>query len=212
MLEVRQLHAIRDDRTLFMGLDFTLSPGQVLQVTGPNGAGKTTLLNVIAGLATAESGEVRWKGQPVADDPSCFVADMLWLGHLAGLKLMLTARENLHWLSQLAGQNMTSASLAEALSRVGLSGYEDVPLMRMSAGQKRRVGLARLFVESRPLWVLDEPFTAIDKHGVQELEGWLGEHVQKGGMVLLTTHHEFAPDFPVQHLNVMDFRPKGGFQ
>lgn len=205
MLAACQLAATRDDRLLFAGLDFVLAPGQVLQIAGPNGAGKTTLLNSVAGLAELEAGELFWKGSPVADDTAAFRADFTWLGHQAGLKLMLTPRENLLWLSRLRGPLPAADQMEAALDKVGLYGYEDVPLARLSAGQKRRVGLARLFVEQRPLWILDEPFTAIDKQGVDELEDWLKAHAEAGGMVLLTTHHEFAAGFPVQRLNVADY-------
>lgn len=192
---------------LFCGLDFRLAPGEVLQVAGPNGVGKTTLLNIVAGLCPAEAGELVWQGRPVADDPAAFRAGFTWLGHQPGLKLMLSARENLAWLLALRGLAANAGAVADALARVDLYGYEDVPVARLSAGQKRRVALARLFLEGRPLWILDEPFTAIDRAGVAELEGWLGAHAAAGGMVLLTTHHEFAPGFPVQRLDVAAFRP-----
>lgn len=207
VLEASQLQAVRDDRILFAGLSFRLLPGEILQITGPNGAGKTTLLNMIVGLASSEAGEIAWRGRPLVDDPTGFAKDTLWLGHLPGLKLMLTARENLRWMAQLAGKPLTDDRLEAALKNVRLSGYEDVPLARMSAGQKRRVGLARLFAEDKPLWVLDEPFTAIDRAGVGELEAWLGEHAAAGGMILLTTHHDFSPAFPIRRLDVSQFRP-----
>ncbi|MES2918339.1 MAG: cytochrome c biogenesis heme-transporting ATPase CcmA [Pseudomonadota bacterium] len=207
MLEARQLAVSRDDRMLFGGLDFRLSPGEMLQVAGPNGVGKTTLLNIVAGLCPAEAGELFWQGRAVADDPGVFRAAFTWVGHLPGLKLMLSARENLACLLRLRGLHGEPAAIEAALARVGLYGYEDVAVGRMSAGQKRRVALARLFLEGRPLWILDEPFTAIDRAGVAELEGWLGAHAASGGMVLLTTHHEFAPGFPVTRLDVADFRP-----
>lgn len=192
---------------LFSGLDFHLAPGQVLQVAGPNGVGKTTLLNIVAGLCPAEAGELFWQGRPVAEDPAAFHAGFTWLGHQPGLKLMLSPRENLGWLLRLRGLAEDDVAIEAALAKVDLYGYEDVPVARLSAGQKRRVALARLFLEGRPLWILDEPFTAIDRAGVAELEGWLGQQAAAGGMVLLTTHHEFAPGFPVTRLDVADFRP-----
>lgn len=209
MLDASLLQASRDDRVLFTGLGFRLSPGDVLQVAGPNGSGKTTLLNGIAGLFPLEAGCLRWRNKEVAEDPDAFRSDFTWLGHHSGLKLMLSPLENLAWLSRLRGRIPVRAEMEAALARVGLYGYEDVPLARLSAGQKRRAGLARLFVENRPLWILDEPFTAIDRQGVDELEGWLSEHAGQGGMVLLTTHHEFAAGFPVQRLDVAAYRPSG---
>lgn len=210
MLDARQLQASRDDRVLFSGLDFRLAPGHVLQVAGPNGAGKTTLLNGIAGLFPLDAGVLTWKNRSVADDTDAFRADLVWLGHQPGLKLMLSPRENLSWLSRLRGVSAAAASINAALDKVGLYGYEDIPLARLSAGQKRRVALARLFVETCPLWILDEPFTAIDRQGVTELEGWLRDHAAAGGMILLTTHHEFSPGFPVERLDVASFRPVQG--
>lgn len=209
MLDAHQLQATRDDRILFAGLSFRLSPGQVMQVAGPNGSGKTTLLNGIAGLFPLDSGELHWQGRKISDDPLAFRRSFSWLGHQAGLKLMLTPLENLAWLSQLRGDVADKKVMQSALEKVGLYGYEEVPLAYLSAGQKRRVGLARLFVEKSPLWILDEPFTAIDRQGVDELEGWLQKHAATGGMVLLTTHHEFAAGFPLQRLDVSAFRPNG---
>ncbi len=208
MLQARQLQVQRDDRILFSGLDFDLAPGTLLQVAGPNGAGKTTLLNAVAGLVAPDQGRLLWQGEDVAQDPAAYRACFSFLGHLAGLKASLSPLENLRFLLQLRGLARPERELWLALDKVGLYGLEELPLERLSAGQKRRAGLARLFVEAAPLWILDEPFTAIDRQGVQELEGWLGEHLQAGGLVLLTTHHEFAPDFPLRRLDVQAFCPE----
>jgi len=210
VLEVRHLEASRDDRVLFTALEFRLEPGRILQVAGRNGIGKTTLLNIVAGLAGAAAGEVLWQGEPVRGNESAYRSALSYIGHQAGLKQALSPLENLRFLCQLRSARVTDAGLRAILKKVGLYGYEDVPLGRLSAGQCRRAGLARLFAEGSRLWILDEPFTAIDRSGVAELESWLGEHLAGGGMVLLTTHHAFAPGFPLQTLDVAAFRPGQG--
>ena len=210
MLSVSHLHAVRDDRPLFERVSFTLTPGKILQVAGPNGAGKTTLLNLIVGLTRPEGGEVRWRDSPVSDDPARFRRECSYLGHLLGLKLLLSPLENLQWLCSLRGQTPVTPELMKALKKVGLEGYEDTPVGQLSAGQKRRVALARLFVEKTPLWVLDEPFTAIDHAGVERLEGWLADHARAGGMILMTTHHRFPEGFPVERLELDRFRSREG--
>lgn len=207
ILQARQLEASRADRVLFRGLDFELRGGQLLQVAGRNGVGKTTLLNMVAGITRPARGEVCWQGLPVAAQRDEFLRQLSFVGHLGGLKGALTALENLEFLCRLRGLAIDSVAIVAALERVGLRGYEEVPVARLSAGQKRRVALARLFVEGSPLWILDEPFTAIDRAGVLQLESWLAEHVRSGGMVLLTTHHEFSLDFPRLALDVAAFRP-----
>lgn len=208
MLAVSNLSAVRDDRLLFTHLSFTLNAGEIVQVVGANGTGKTTLLNGLMGLAPLEDGEILWCDTSIADNPIAFKKSVSFVGHLLGLKALLTPVENLQFLSQLRGQAHTISEIEAALAKVGLSGYEDVPVASLSAGQKRRVALARLFLEHAQLWVLDEPFTAIDLAGVLALEGWLCEHVQQGGMILLTTHHVFSADFPVRRLDLARYRPE----
>ena len=201
MLELQNLEAWRDDRCLYQALSFVLQPGQVAQVLGPNGVGKTTLLKQIAGLSSLMAGDVRWQNLSVAADRQRFQRDVLFLGHLAGIKSALTVTENLQILAACRGEALSDDRLATALHRVGLSGYDDTPVAQLSAGQKRRVALARLFTEAPLLWLLDEPFTAIDQAGVSELEGWLADHVEQGGMVMLTTHHRLnlrCPVLPVE--------------
>ncbi|WP_210395709.1 cytochrome c biogenesis heme-transporting ATPase CcmA [Motiliproteus sediminis] len=191
LLEANNLFCERDERVLFEQLSFTLNAGEILQVEGPNGSGKTTLLRILAGLSTAFEGELSWKGEPMSDVRDDFRASMLYFGHLPGVKATLTAEENLRWycavhpLTRIEGVH-------EALAKVGLRGYEDVPCHSLSAGQNRRVSLARLYFSEAPLWVLDEPFTAIDKRGVAEKEALIAAHAAKGGSVILTTHHELA--------------------
>lgn len=197
MLELQNLEAWRDDRCLYQALSFVLQPGQAAQVRGPNGVGKTTLLKQVAGLSSLMSGEIRWRRAAVTANRQAFQRDVLFLGHLAGIKSALTVAENLHALAACRGGPLGDDRLATALDRVGLSGYDDALVAQLSAGQKRRVALARLFTEAPPLWLLDEPFTAIDQAGVAELEGWLADHVEGGGMVMLTTHHRLDLRCPV---------------
>lgn len=208
LLAVSNLCAVRDDRILFERLAFSLAAGQIMQVVGANGTGKTTLLNGLMGLAPFESGEIFWQGQNIHQNPILFKQNISFIGHLLGLKPLLTAFENLQFLSQLQQKSTSITQIEAALKKVGLYGYESVPIAHLSAGQKRRVALARLFIEKSPLWVLDEPFTAIDHAGVQALERWLIDHAQQGGMVLLTTHHVFNPDFPLQRLDLSSYRPQ----
>ncbi len=154
-----------------------------MQVTGGNGAGKTTLLRLLTGLARPDGGEVYWQGEPLRRVRDSFHSGLLWIGHQPGIKTRLTARENLHFFHPGDG-----ARLPEALAQAGLAGFEDVPVARLSAGQQRRVALARLWLTRAALWVLDEPFTAIDVNGVARLTRRMAAHTAQGGMVILTTH------------------------
>ena len=197
LLALRNLYCERDGRVLFSNLNLTVDRGQIVRIEGPNGSGKTSLLRGVCGLCSAVQGELLWRGRPVTDSMQrdVFRQGALYLGHQPGIKVVLTPRQNLEWYAALSAS--ATVDLEGALRRVGLYGYEDVPCFNLSAGQQRRVALARLFLTRADLWILDEPFTAIDKKGVEELEGWLSDQAGAGGAVLLTTHHALAVGRPV---------------
>lgn len=202
MLEIRQLSAVRDERILFENLNFTLSPGDLLQVVGPNGAGKTTLLRIIAGLGFSDSGGVFWRNKSILHTRDVFCRELLFLGHHAGVKRELTAFENLAFYQKMYGA-LDEKKLWSALAFSGLAGYEDVPASQLSAGQNRRISLARLWITHAALWILDEPLTAIDKQGVRVLEDLFQQHVNNNGMVIFTTHQDmFASSVKLRRIHL----------
>ena len=192
MLKVVQLSCERDDRLLFSNLSFQLGRGEILQIEGRNGAGKTTLLRIIAGFSSSPGGDIFWNDQPLSTVYAGFRLDCFFLGHKPGLKLDLTPLENLTWRAKLANTIINREILLAALDRVELAGYEDIPCSHLSAGQLRRVAFAGLIASPAMLWILDEPFTAIDIDGVSWLERLFDEHTQQGGMVLVTSHQPLA--------------------
>jgi heme exporter protein A len=192
LLAVHDLCLERGGRELFRDLSFDVRPGHLVQVDGPNGAGKTSLLRILAGLS-----RYGFEGRVERHCP------LLYLGHQSAVKALLTPRENLAW--HVAGESVhADAEIEDALSRVGLCGYEDVPSHALSAGQHRRVNLARLYLSRSALWLLDEPFTAIDKGGVAELEKLLVEHVQRGGAVVMTSHQPLRVAYEVTMLSLTE--------
>ncbi|QSP94374.1 cytochrome c biogenesis heme-transporting ATPase CcmA [Marinobacter salinisoli] len=191
LLQAVNLQCERDERTLFRDLSFSILPGSVTRVEGDNGAGKTTLLRILAGLNDAWSGDLLWRGQPRNHCREDYHRNMLYLGHRPGIKGLLSPLENLRALT--AGRRpLADTVLREALAGTGLHGFEDVPCRKLSAGQQRRVALARLLIADEPLWLLDEVFTAIDADGVKAVEALLLQRAQEGGAVVVTTHHNLA--------------------
>lgn len=194
MLEGRHLTCIRDGRTLFRDLNLTLEPGRALFVEGMNGAGKTSLLRILCGLTQPRGGSVYWRGDDIQHCRPLYYRNLLYIGHSPGIKLELTALENLRFFRALGGHSGDEVLLMLALEQVGLYGCEDVPVRTLSAGQRRRVALARLWLTTAVLWVLDEPLTAIDRDGIRQLEDRLLRHVQNGGLAVVTSHQPLRLD------------------
>ena len=190
MLSVEQLTCIREERILFENLNFSISPGEIIQIEGPNGAGKTSLLRILAGLSQPYEGNVRYDNNKIHRHREWFNSQLLYIGHQPGVKGEMSAQENLAFSLALNGLD---ESLAEpTLAQVNLFGFEDTLASHLSAGQHRRIALAQLWKSQAKLWILDEPFTAIDKKGVQTIEQMLLAHARKGGIVILTTHQDLT--------------------
>ena len=191
LLETVGLSCSRGDRLLFDGLAVRIAAGEVVQIHGPNGSGKTTLLRVLCGLQPAVEGHIRWRGTPVPPGAPELRAEIQYIGHAGGVKLDLTPRENLDVAIAL-GAGATGVSPSAALARLGIGEPQNVPLRALSAGQRQRVALARLLTCRCTLWILDEPFTALDTQGVAIVDAMLRAHVEAGGAAVITSHHPVA--------------------
>ena len=185
LLEASELTCIRDHRVLFSELNLQLQAGEILQIEGVNGAGKTSLLRILCGLMSPQEGDVYWRGETIRRCRPLFHEELLYIGHNPGVKEELTAQENLRFYQ---AQGAHRGDIDEALDQVGLYAYEDVLVRSMSAGQRRRVALARLWLSTATLWILDEPLTAIDRDGISHLQARLQQHAENGGSVILTSH------------------------
>ena len=192
LLHAQSLSCERDDRLLFQQVSFTLGVGQVTQIIGPNGAGKTTLLRALAGLYGGVEGEIRW---PQAKRQNQTAAEhFFYLGHRTGLRPELTALQNLSWLLALHGQSFDSDRVLQALAQVSLGGFETVPVAQLSAGQNRRVLLSLLWLLPKKVWLLDEPFTALDASGGTLIEQRIRELAAAGAAVLYSSHHSVSDE------------------
>ena len=188
-LELENLRCLRGGRVLFDAVSAAVSAGQMLRVLGENGSGKTSLLRMLCGLGAADDGEVRWQGRPVVALRDEFTRQLVYLGHAPALKDDLSALENLQAACGLAGVPCTAREAALALAQAGLRGREALPVRVLSQGQRKRIGIARLALgHTAGLWVLDEPFDALDDAACTWLQGLIGAQLARGGVVVLTSH------------------------
>lgn len=186
-LTATELSCYRGERLLFNRIDLEARAHELLQIHGPNGSGKTTLLRVLCGLTLPTEGEIRWKGTNIHSSSSDYFSQVLHVGHANGIKLELSPSENLRFARSLGNQT-SEMDVADVLERLDLYGFEDVPTRSLSAGQRRRVALARLLLTQATLWILDEPFSSLDKAGISAVESLLTQHLDQGGIVILTSH------------------------
>ena len=202
-LRVSNLACSRDERVLFSNVSFNLAPGQLLLLEGSNGSGKTTLLRILCGFREADAGDIHWRGEPIAD--SDYFDEMAYVGHADGSKKELSVLENLNFA--LALNTPGHYSIEQALDMVQLAGFDDNPVQTLSAGQKRRLSLARLLITHNLLWILDEPFTSLDKQGVDLIENLMMEHTRQGGMVILTSHQDLTlPHLDLQRVHLDSYQ------
>jgi heme exporter protein A len=192
VLAAVDLACIRNDRLLFQGLGFVLSPGRLLKVEGPNGAGKTSLLRILAGLAAPEEGGVHWNGHEIARHHAEYAMDRRYLGHHNGHSLALTARENLRLAAVLQGASLPQPRLDAFLAVVGLAHAMETPVLRLSSGQRRRLALARLLLGRARVWILDEPLNALDGDGRALVNHLLTDHLEQGGVAVVSTHQPLS--------------------
>jgi heme exporter protein A len=201
LLQTRELSCVKDDRCLFEGLNVALEAGQILLVEGKNGSGKTSLLRILTGLSLPESGEVLWQGRPIEEIGADYYEQVNYVGHHDGIKRDLTCLENLR-LIQAMGKP-SEIDLDDALDRVNLYRFGENYVGTLSAGQKRRLALARLVVTEALLWIMDEPFTSLDKASMALFQEMFEQHLAHGGVIVMTSHHDVEmPDSNVVRLNL----------
>ena len=205
VLSVSDLACARGERLLFYNMNFAVQPGEILLVRGGNGRGKTSLLRLLTGLSKPMAGEVCWRGVPIGQCGERYRMEMAYVGHLNGIKDDLTPLENLRVGAGLAGRDLDEPTAQRTLERLGLGRCLDLPARVLSFGQRRRVALAGLLTAGALLWILDEPLTGLDVHGVALIEALLHEHTERGGLVVMTTHQPLSlPGAKLRPLSVGD--------
>ena len=195
-LSATELTLVRGERCLFTGVSFALQSGQLLLLEGPNGCGKTSLLRALAGMLELENGEILWGDSPVQEDRQSYFQSLVWLAHRVGLKADLTLVENLQYESSL--RPTADVDFGAILERLGIDRLKKLPVRSLSAGQQRRVALARLLLSAAPLWLMDEPFTNLDRNGRELVTEIVGEHLEDGGMCVMAAHQDVVVDAPTQ--------------
>ncbi|MBI5278149.1 MAG: cytochrome c biogenesis heme-transporting ATPase CcmA [Burkholderiales bacterium] len=201
-MEASRLACVRGERRLFDQVSFRLDSGGLLYLAGANGAGKTSMIRLLCGLAPPADGEIRWNGQPVDAVLPAFRSELCYLGHNNALQEALTVGENLRFLASLAGDTLAPGAVPKALARLGLKNIESRFVRHLSQGQKRRVALSLLLLAKASLWVLDEPFVALDPAAVALLAQLMGEHLAQGGLAVYTSHQKV--DIPAAHSQVVE--------
>jgi len=187
LLEAIDLACFRGDRLLFQNLSFSLPAGELVQIHGPNGSGKTTMLRALCGLTMPTEGRILWEGEEVRIGSAAHLGELNYVGHASGVKLELTALENLKVARSLS-RKPSSMRLMDVLAHFEIQNFHDIPARMLSAGQRRRVGLARLLTSAARLWILDEPFNALDVRAGEIVDNVIQDHVERGGAVVLTSH------------------------
>lgn len=199
-LSAKDLTLIRGERCLFEGLEFALNPGELLLLEGANGSGKTSLMRVIAGMLSLESGEIFWDGEPVSRQRQIFHGSLVWLAHRSGLKGDLTLVENLRFERSLRPQSNVEPE--QVFERLGIARLKALPLRSLSAGQERRVALARMLLADVPLWLLDEPFTNLDRDGRQLVMQLTEEHLGNGGLCVMAAHQDIEINATIKRVKL----------
>jgi len=194
LLSATALSCVKQDRILFEQLSLQLKPGELLQIKGKNGAGKSSLLRILAGLARPDEGELHYLQQPLNHFNTDYAANLCFIGHQSGIHEQLTALENLQFWR--AAADLLPTDDFELLANLGLAGLEDIPCKMLSAGQQRRVSLARLWTTTAQIWILDEPFTALDQSAIAQLQQHFIQHLNRGGAIILTTHQALTLQHP----------------
>src|SRR5712671_6363059 len=190
MLEAVNLGCTRGDRRLFKGLNFSIQPGELIELRGANGSGKTSLLRILSGLSTPSQGQVRWNGKDIRSLGEEYSGSVAYLAHQNGVKDELSAIENLRVTCGVSGHGLKTKDAQIVLEKVGLRRQQNLPARSLSAGQRRRVALARLLTSKAPLWILDEVLTSLDDTAIKLSRRFIGDHLSRGGLAIIATHQE----------------------